>query len=147
MTEQHAMEGLFLPQLISQVFDRLLDGLHRQLIEAGYEELRPTHCLNVLRLMDCDGTRPTELARRAGMTPQAMSDLVSYLERHDYVRRVPDPVDRRGRVVVFADRGTAAAKVADAYFAEAESRWDSIVGSERVQDMKAALAEVLRSPS
>ena len=40
------------------------------------------------------------------MTPQAMSELVGYLEQRDYVRRVPDPTDGRGRVVVYADRGT-----------------------------------------
>lgn len=147
MTEQHASLDLFLPQLISQVFDRLLGELHRHLIEAGYDDLRPTHCLNVLRLMDCEGTRPTELARRAGMTPQAMSDLVGYLERHGYVRRVPDPVDRRGRVVVYADRGTAAATVGTAFFADVEARWDDVVGSGRYEDMKQALAEILGSSS
>lgn len=138
---------MFLPQLISQVFDRLLDDLHRHLVESGYADLRPTHCLNVLRLMDCEGTRPTELARRAGMTPQAMSELVGYLEQHDYVQRVPDPVDRRGRVVVYADRGTAAATVATAFFADVESRWDDIVGTERFHDVKLALAEILGSSS
>jgi DNA-binding MarR family transcriptional regulator len=147
VTELKAEETLFLPQLISQVFDRLLDDLHRHLIEAGYEDLRPTHILNVLRLMDCDGTRPTALARRAGMTPQAMSDLVSYLEQRDYVRRLPDPVDRRGRVVVYADRGTAAAAVATTFFADLDSRWDGIVGTGRFQDMKSALAAILDSPS
>ncbi|MEQ7127579.1 MarR family transcriptional regulator [Actinopolymorpha sp. B11F2] len=147
MTEQQASEALFLPQLIGQVFDRLLNDLHRHLIEAGYEDLRPTHCFNVLRLMDCEGTRPTELARRAGMTPQAMSDLVSHLEQHGYVRRVPDPVDRRGRVVVYADRGTSAAMVATSFFADLEARWDGIVGRDRFQDVKVALAEILSSSS
>lgn len=147
MSEQDSSGTLFLPQLISQVFDQVMEDLHRRLIEAGFAELRPTHILNVLRLLDCDGTRPTELARRAGMTPQAMSDLVGYLEQRGYVRRVPDPVDRRGRVVVFADRGTAAAEVAAGFFADVESRWDGVVGADRFRDLKAALAEILGSSS
>lgn len=147
MVEQKTRESLFLPQLINQVFDRLLGDLHRHLIEAGYDDLRPTHCLNVFRFMDCEGTRPTTLARRAGMTPQAMSDLISYLEQHDYVRRVADPVDRRGRVVVFVDRGTTAAMVAADYFADMESHWGGIVGPDRFQDVKSALAEILGSSS
>lgn len=70
------------------------------------------------------------------MTPQAMSELVSYLERHDSVRRVPDPVDRRGRVVVYADRGTTAAKVAASFLTDVESRWDGIVGPDRFHEVR-----------
>lgn len=146
MSRGQQIETLLLPQLVSRVFDRLMDDLYRHLVEAGYEDLRPTHCLNVFRLMDCDGTRPTALARRAGMTPQAMGDLIGHLERHGYVRRVPDPVDRRGRVVVYADRGTAAATVATAFFADQEAYWSGIVGPGRFHDMKSALAEILACP-
>ncbi|HEY6737397.1 MAG TPA: MarR family winged helix-turn-helix transcriptional regulator [Actinopolymorphaceae bacterium] len=134
-----------LPRLVSQVFDRLMAGLHAHLVVAGYDDLRPTHCLNVLRLIECEGTRPVVLARRAGMTPQAMGELVTYLERRGYVRRVPDPVDRRGRVVVFADRGMAAAEVAEAFLADVESEWSHLVGAERFRDMLRVLAEILDS--
>ena len=133
----------FLAQLISQAFNKLMDDLHQHLVETGHADLRPTHALNVFRLMDCDGTRPTTLARRAGMTPQAMSELVGYLEQHDYVRRVPDPTDGRGRVVVYAERGTRAAEIATSFFAEMESSWEALVGPDRLQDVKAALTEIL----
>jgi DNA-binding MarR family transcriptional regulator len=141
--EEDTVAQVFLPQLMSQAFDLVVDELHRSLVEAGYEDLRPTHFLNVFRHMDCDGTRPTTLARRAGMTPQAMSELVGYLETRGYVRRVPDPRDGRGRVVVYADRGTRAAEISDAYFAEMESRWGAIVGPDRLDDIRAALAQIL----
>ncbi|TDD44634.1 MarR family transcriptional regulator [Nonomuraea terrae] len=135
----------FLPQLVGQAFNLMLDGLYQRLVEAGYDDLRPTHCLNVFRFMDCDGTRPTTLARRAGMTPQAMSELVGYLEQRDYVRRVPDPNDGRGRVVVYSDRGVRAADVSSAYFADMEARWGAVVGPDRLLDVKSALAEILRT--
>ncbi|MEU0565024.1 MarR family winged helix-turn-helix transcriptional regulator [Nonomuraea sp. NPDC005983] len=143
MTEQHTTAESFLPQLIGQAFNLIIDGLYHHLIENGYEDLRPTHYLNVFRLMDCDGTRPTTLARRAGMTPQAMSELVGYLEQHDYVRRVPDPTDGRGRVVIFADRGTRAAEISATYFAELEAHWAVVVGAGGLQDVKSALAQIL----
>lgn len=133
----------FLPQLIGQAFNLILDQLHHHLVEAGHEDLRPTHYLNVFRFMDCDGTRPTTLARRAGMTPQAMSELVGYLEQRDYVRRVPDPADGRGRVVVYADRGIRAAEIAASYFADLQTRWGAIVGPDRLQDVTSALAQIL----
>jgi len=135
----------FLPQLISQAFDLILDELHHHLVETGHGDLRPTHCLNVFRFMDCDGTRPTTLARRAGMTPQAMSELVGYLEQRDYVRRVPHPSDGRGRVVVYADRGTHAAEITAIYFADLEARWGALIGPDRLQDVTSALAQILNA--
>ncbi|MGW4794447.1 MarR family winged helix-turn-helix transcriptional regulator [Nonomuraea sp. NPDC004297] len=143
MSEQSTTAESFLPQLIGQAFNLIIDGLYRHLVENGYEDLRPTHYLNVFRLMDCDGTRPTTLARRAGMTPQAMSELVGYLEQHDYVRRVPDPNDGRGRVVIFADRGTRAAEISATYFAELEAHWAVVVGAGGLQDVKSGLAQIL----
>lgn len=143
MAEESTNAGPFLPQLVSQAFGLILDGLYQHLVEAGHEDLRPTHCLNVFRFMDCGGTRPTTLARRAGMTPQAMSELVGYLEQRDYVRRVPDPTDGRGRVVVYADRGIRAAGIASTYFADMQARWGAIVGPDRLQDVASALAQIL----
>lgn len=143
MSEELSTAVPFLPQLINQAFDLILDDLYRHLVETGYGDLRPTHCLNVFRFMDCDGTRPSALARRAGMTPQAMSELVGYLEERGYVRRVPDRTDGRGRVVVYADRGTQAAEVSAVYFADMEARWGTIVGPDRLQDVKSALAQIL----
>ncbi len=132
-----------LPQLVSQALSAVMDDLHQHLVASGYDDLRPTHLLNVLRFIDCDGTRPGELARRAAMTPQAMSELVSYLERRDYVRRVSDPADGRGRVVVYSDRGTHAAEVATTFFADVEARWGAIVGPDRLRDVRSALADIL----
>ena len=44
------------------------------------------------------------LAERAAITKQSMAELVAHLERHGYVERVPDPTDRRAKLV----RSTAA---------------------------------------
>jgi DNA-binding MarR family transcriptional regulator len=45
------------------------------------------------------------MAARAQMTKQAMAELVHYLEGHGRVVRVPDPTDRRAKLVVPTDRG------------------------------------------
>lgn len=146
MAEESTRAAPFLPQLIGQAFNVILDELHHHLVQSGYEDLRPTHYLNVFRFMDCDGTRPTTLARRAGMTPQAMSELVGYLEKRGYLRRVPDPSDGRGRVVVYADRGTQAAEIAAAYFADMQNRWAALVGPDRLQDVMSALGQIVNAP-
>ncbi|WP_199432659.1 MarR family winged helix-turn-helix transcriptional regulator [Qaidamihabitans albus] len=134
-----------LPQLISQLLDWVVIGLDEHLSSRGFTDLRPTHVVNVLRHIDCDGTRPTVLAQRAGMTPQAVSELVAHLEQAGYVRRVPDPGDGRARVVIYAERGEAAAEAAAEYFAELEDRSARMVGAERFDDVKAALGQILHS--
>jgi|SRR5215217_5708606 len=83
-------------------FERdLLDGLR----EARVADIRPTHNA-VLRYLDADrGTRASTLAERAGLTRQALTQIVDDLERLGYVTRRPDPTDRRAKLVVYTDRG------------------------------------------
>ena len=129
----------FLPQLLNEAFSQIMDGLHDHLMRTGHGLLRPTHFMNVFRFMDCDGTRPADLARRAGMTPQAMGELISFLEEHQYVQWAPDPADGRSRVVVWADQGLAAAQVAADYFAKLELEWAEKLGERQLQALKKSL--------
>ena len=46
-----------------------------------------------------NGIRLTHLAERALMTPQAMSELVEHLVSHGYLERMPDPSDRRAKLI------------------------------------------------
>src|SRR6266481_1741759 len=64
---------------------RLEDGLRT----AGFSDLRAAHA-QVFVAIHADGSRLTELAARAGMTKQAMGELVRYLEQHGYLQIEPD---------------------------------------------------------
>lgn len=61
----------------------------------------------LLAQLDLDGTRQTELARRAGISKQAVGQLVDELVALGMVRRDPDPRDRRALLVRFTDDGIA----------------------------------------
>ena len=50
--------------------------------------------VHITRHLQLEGTRLTELAQRAGMSKQAMGDLVDQCEAWGLVTRVPDPRDR-----------------------------------------------------
>lgn len=52
-----------------------------------------------------EGTRPTLLADKLGITPQAVAQLVGELEAMGLVERVPDPSDGRARLVRFTRKG------------------------------------------
>jgi DNA-binding MarR family transcriptional regulator len=78
--------------------------LHERLAERGHPEVRVPHG-NVLQFLDAEGTRVSELARRAQITKQSMAELVAHLEHHGYVVRVPDPADRRAKLVRITPAG------------------------------------------
>lgn len=73
-------------------------------VERGHVGLQPAHTAVIINL-GLEGTRLTELARRASMTKQGMGQLVDELERLGYVERVPDPTDSRAKTVRFSARG------------------------------------------
>lgn len=71
---------------------------------AGHADTRLSH-VNLTRHLDLEGTRITELARRACMTNAAMTELIDQCEGMGLVRREVDPHDKRARTVQFTEAG------------------------------------------
>jgi DNA-binding MarR family transcriptional regulator len=90
---------------------------------AARQQVNAAH-LHVTRHLRLQGDRLTDLAERAGMSKQAMGDLVDQCAAWGLVRREPDPQDRRARRIVFTATGldwlSAFQKAIEA--AEAEAR-------------------------
>src|SRR6476659_2871569 len=80
---------------------RIVDGV----VGAGFPQ-KPSHSA-VFAQIRAEGSRLTELARGANMTPQAMGELVDELETLGYVVRQPDPTDRRAKLIVLTEKGRA----------------------------------------
>ena len=80
---------------------RIVDGV----VGAGFPQ-KPAHSA-VFAQIDPDGSRLTDLARRANMSPQAMGELVDELEQLGYVVRRPDPTDRRAKLITLTKKGQA----------------------------------------
>jgi DNA-binding MarR family transcriptional regulator len=57
--------------------------------------------------IDLAGTRQTEVARRAGISKQAVGQLVDELVAAGFLTREPDPDDGRAQRVCFTDDGLA----------------------------------------
>ena len=51
------------------------------------------------------GTRVSDLAEQARVTKQSAGFLVEQLEAAGYVERVPDPADRRAKLIMLTDLG------------------------------------------
>ena len=72
----------------------------------GFEGLTPAFS-TVIPLLDATGVRSSALAQRAGVTKQAMSQLVQMLEERNYVEQIPDSTDTRAKLVRLTERGVA----------------------------------------
>jgi DNA-binding MarR family transcriptional regulator len=127
-----------LTMLMREAFVALNGLVLARLAERGHPEVRAAHSA-VFQYLDDTGTTVSALAERAQMTKQAMAELVHHLEAHDYVSRVPDPADRRAKLVLATERGREVLAIARALVPEIEERVGAIVGAERVPSLVADL--------
>ncbi len=117
------------------------ERLHDRIAERGHPEVRAPHG-NVLQFLDDGGTRVSVLARRAQITKQSMAELVAHLERHGYVERVPDPADRRAKLVRATARGREVYLIAREWVAEFEQHLTGRLGPEKMRALRALLVEL-----
>ncbi|MEW1954920.1 MarR family transcriptional regulator [Terrabacter sp. NPDC080008] len=98
----------------------------------------------LLQMIPAKGMRVTDLAHRAGVTKQAIGQLVDALEGMGLVRSAPSSSDRRVRWVTRTPAGDAVVDRALALIAEAEDRLRREVGARRYDAMLATMRELGR---
>ena len=86
--------------------------------------------VHVTRHLALDGSRLTDLAHRAGMSKQAMGDLVDQCEAWGLVTRGSDPLDARARLVRFTATGLAWLQAFREAVVQAEAEFRGEVGTE-----------------
>jgi DNA-binding MarR family transcriptional regulator len=128
--------------LLDATTEAYLEQFRRELEESGYADLRPTHGC-VFRFVREDGMRLTELATHAGMTKQSVGELVDDLVDLGYVQRVPDPEDRRAKLICLTDKGIEAQRLGFGLIDEIEDCWAERFGSERIQDLREILEQIV----
>lgn len=144
MTDR-AHGGYELIALLALGLRAMVDELHRRLALLGFDDVRPAHGFAFVRLAP-DGATGNELAEHLGVSKQAASQMVDYLERHDYVARRPDPRDKRGKTVVLTARGWACIRAVESILADIEGRLAAEVGSERMEALRADLRRLIATP-
>jgi DNA-binding MarR family transcriptional regulator len=123
--------------------------IHRRIIRelnaAGFDELRLPH-MAALQFPGPDGVRPSILAERAGISKQALNQLLRSLEGFDYIVRSDVVGDGNARVVRLTKRGRAAySKIID-ILRDIESDWSTELGPNRFARLKGLLVLVWDSP-
>ena len=127
--------------LLREPFMVMSERLHRYFAEHGHPEVRAPHG-NVLQYLDDEGTRVSGLAARAQITKQSMAELVLHLERHGYVERVPDPSDRRAKLVRATARGGEVYALAHQFVARSEAEWAGKLGKRKLEQLRGLLVEL-----
>jgi DNA-binding MarR family transcriptional regulator len=133
--------GFELPIRLLLGFRALIEDLHAELARQGHPDARPMHGF-VFQAIGPDGTTAAELGRRLGVSKQAAGKTIASLERLGYVRREPDRLDQRQKIVVLTGRGYDALARSAVIFDELRARWAQILGTERLQALEADLRAV-----
>ncbi|ABM39252.1 MarR family winged helix-turn-helix transcriptional regulator [Polaromonas naphthalenivorans] len=96
---------------------------------AARDQVGAAH-IHITRHLAVGGSRLTDLALSAGMSKQAMGDLVDQCEAWGIVRRDADPHDRRARRVVFTESGLAWLEAFRCAVVQAEDEFRQAVGDD-----------------
>ena len=124
-------------------------AIHRRIINelnaAGFRELRVPH-MAALQYPGPDGVRPGLLAERAGISKQAMNQLLRSLEALGYIVRSDAPDEGRARIVRLTKRGRSAYATIHEILRDIERAWSDQLGPKRFTELKELLLRVWESP-
>ena len=84
----------------------LVATMMTEVASCGFKDMTPAF-VSLMSLLDPTGSRPTILAKRVGITKQAIGQLVRELEARGYVEQVSDSTDTRAKIVRLTKRGVA----------------------------------------
>ena len=110
---------------------------------AGFGDVRPSYGSVLLPLFEEDGLRMGELARRARLSKQTMTELVRRMERDGLVERRSDPADGRASLIFLSKRSRAFEPVAAGVLAELDRLVCSALDPARVDELKASLRALI----
>ncbi len=125
-------------RLLYEGFDLYNAALLSSLKHSEFAAIRNTH-LNLLRHLDAEGTRMTDLATRSNLTKAAITGLVRSCRTLGLVTVGPSTEDARTRVVRFSPKGLGLMEHIQKTLLTIERRLAIRLGSEAYGQLRAAL--------
>lgn len=118
--------------------EQALTQVHRRTGHA----VRPSHT-TLFPHIDLEGTRPSVLATKLGISKQAVGQMVEELSQMGMLERVPDPSDARAYLVRFSEQGRKGLFAGLALLREIEADLASQVGAADIEHMHRTLVRLL----
>lgn len=129
--------------LLATPFRAIDERVHEALQAAGYTDVRPAHHV-IFRLTGAHGTRLSDLVHGAAMTKQSVNYLVDHLEAAGYIERVPDPTDRRAKLLQLTERGRDVERVARRAIQTLQTEWAAELGESDFETLLTLLRRLYR---
>jgi DNA-binding MarR family transcriptional regulator len=123
--------------LLGRAYSRLGFQIVDGVVGAGFPQ-KPRHSA-VFAQIRPEGSRLSDLARGANMTPQSMGEIVDELEELGYVERRPYPSDRRAKLVTLTALGRECLAAGEQTIRGLESEIDELIGAGAHADLRRML--------
>jgi len=130
--------------LLGRAYSRLGFQIVDGVVGAGFPQ-KPRHSA-VFAQIRPEGSRLSDLARGANMTPQSMGEIVDELEELGYVERRADPSDRRAKLVTLTERGRECVTAGDQTIRGLESDIDELIGADAHAELRRMLERLASEP-
>jgi DNA-binding MarR family transcriptional regulator len=129
--------------LLAKGSQRWNELLRERFVRDGYPEVRPSYGSLLIPLFEEDGLRMGELARRAHLSKQTMTELVRRLERAGLVERLADPNDGRASLIFLTSRSRAFEPTVAQALAALDRLVRGRLDENQLAELKAALKELV----
>jgi DNA-binding MarR family transcriptional regulator len=140
------MDDVPLVRLLSMAVTVALESLHEELARAGHPDLRPAHGY-ALHAVSTGVDTASSLGPLLGMSKQGAAKLLQTLVEGGYIEIGTATDDARRKPLVLTERGRSAVASSVAIQQDIERRWAETVGSRRMDTVRAALQEAVRTES
>lgn len=118
------------------------EQLQARLDARGWGKLSRTQSLVLVNVANGE-TRAARMAENLGISRQAMSQFLAEMVENKLVELVPDPADRRARIVRFAPEAKAIRDDAQKILRDLEAELEEAVGATALQGMRDGLRAFL----
>jgi DNA-binding MarR family transcriptional regulator len=129
--------------LLAKASQRWNEQLEAGFRGAGFDEVRPAYGSVLVPLFEEDGLRMGELARRSGLSKQAMTTLVRSVEEAGLVARVRDVEDGRAFRVSLTARGCDLRPIAERVLADLAARVRDRLSDDQLSTLFTSLRKVV----
>jgi DNA-binding MarR family transcriptional regulator len=131
-------------QSVAQLLFKCARLVNEQAIERVNGEAGPNPPLRASHTalfphLTSDGVRGADLAKKLGVTKQAISQLVAELEYWGVVEQIEDPKDGRAKLIRFTAKGEQSLLHGLHVLAELERELADKIGKRRMQELHTAL--------
>jgi DNA-binding MarR family transcriptional regulator len=118
------------------VNERAIERVNREL--SGGPPLRASHTA-LFPHLSFEGVRGADLAKKLGVSKQAVSQLITELEAWGVLEQIADPKDGRAKLVRFTEKGGQALLHGLSVLRRLERELEAQIGKRRMQELHAAL--------